>query len=109
MTRGLAVTCTAEATVGATTSDLVALLAERYGGEPFVRVMGVDKLPETRRLAGTNVAEVTARVDHRTGRALVFGAVDNLGKGAAGQAVQNANLMLGFDEGTALDAAPLVP
>jgi N-acetyl-gamma-glutamyl-phosphate reductase len=109
MTRGLAVTCTAEAADGSTTADLVAVLADRYRGEPFVRVLGADRLPETRRVAGTNVAEVTARVDPRTGRALVFGALDNLGKGAAGQALQNANLMLGFDETTALDTAALVP
>lgn len=109
MTRGLAVTCIAQATAGATTSDLVAILAERYRSEVFVRVLGDEQLPETRRVVGTNVAEVTARVDHRTGRALVFGAVDNLGKGAAGQAVQNANLMLGFDESTGLDVAALVP
>ena len=55
------------------------------------------------------MAEVAAQVDERTGRALVFGAIDNLGKGAAGQAVQNANLMLGFGEDTALDLAALVP
>jgi N-acetyl-gamma-glutamyl-phosphate reductase len=109
MTRGLAVTCTAEAVEGAGTADLVAVLADRYRGEAFVRVLGADRLPETRRVAGTNVAEVTARVDSRTGRALVFGALDNLGKGAAGQALQNANLMLGFDEATALDNAALVP
>jgi N-acetyl-gamma-glutamyl-phosphate reductase len=109
MTRGLAVTCTAAAAEGATTADLVAVLADRYRGETFVRTLGADRLPETRRVAGTNVAEVTARVDARTGRALVFGAVDNLGKGAAGQAVQNANLMLGFHEVTALETAALVP
>jgi N-acetyl-gamma-glutamyl-phosphate reductase len=109
MTRGLAVTGTAPASAGATTRDLVKILAERYRDEAFVRVLGDEQLPDTRRVAGTNVAEVTARLDHRTGRALVFGAVDNLGKGAAGQAVQNANLMLGFDESTGLDVAALVP
>lgn len=109
MTRGLAVTCTVQASPGATTADLMAILEERYRDEVFVRVPTGGGLPETRRVAGTNVAEVAARVDERTGRAFAFGAVDNLGKGAAGQAVQNANLMLGFDERTALDVAALVP
>jgi N-acetyl-gamma-glutamyl-phosphate reductase len=109
MTRGLAVTCTAQAEAGATTADLSAILAERYRDEAFVRALDGGRLPESRRVAGTNVAEVAAQVDERTGRALVFGAIDNLGKGAAGQAVQNANLMLGFGEDTALDVAALVP
>lgn len=109
MTRGLAVTCAAQASPGVTSADLTAILRERYRGEAFVRVPAGGGLPETRRVAGTNVAEVAARLDERTGRVLAFGAVDNLGKGAAGQAVQNANLMLGFDERTALDVAAPVP
>lgn len=109
MTRGLLATCTAPLAGAATTADLVGVLSDRYRGERFVRVLGERSLPETRRLAGTNAAEVTVRVDPRTGRAIAFGAIDNLGKGAAGQALQNANLMLGFDEGTALETAGPVP
>jgi N-acetyl-gamma-glutamyl-phosphate reductase len=109
MTRGLAVTCSAQAAPGVTTASLTAILEERYRDEPFVRVPAGGELPGTRRVTGTNVAEVAARLDERTGRVIAFGAVDNLGKGAAGQAVQNANLMLGFDERTALDVAALVP
>lgn len=109
MTRGLLATCSADLREEATTADVVDLLRDRYDAERFVRVLRPDALPETGRLAGTNAAEVTARVEARTGRLLAFAAIDNLGKGAAGQAIQNANLMLGFDEGTALETAGLVP
>ncbi|HEU5002366.1 MAG TPA: N-acetyl-gamma-glutamyl-phosphate reductase [Actinomycetota bacterium] len=109
VTRGLLATCSAPLSGAATTEDLLGLLHQRYGGEPFVRVLPPGRLPETRRVAGTNIAEVTALVDPRTERAIAIAAIDNLGKGAAGQAVQNANLMLGFDEATGLDAAGLVP
>lgn len=103
MTRGILATCVADLVGEATAADLIAVLLERYRGEPFVKVLGEESLPETKRLSGTNFVEVTARVDRRTGRAIAIAALDNLGKGAAGQAVQNANLMLGFPETTALD------
>jgi N-acetyl-gamma-glutamyl-phosphate reductase len=109
MTRGLLVTCLAELAADATSEELVEVMRERYRGERFVRVLGTDALPETRRLSGTNGAEVTARADPRTGRAIAVCALDNLGKGAAGQALQNANLMLGFDEHTALPTAGMWP
>ncbi len=72
-------------------------------------MLGAGELPATKAVTGTNVAEVTVRADPRTGRAIAISAIDNLGKGAAGQAVQNANLMLGLDETTALDTAGLAP
>ncbi|MGH2718624.1 MAG: N-acetyl-gamma-glutamyl-phosphate reductase [Actinomycetota bacterium] len=109
VTRGLLATCSAPLTSEATTADLLAILHERYDTEPFVRVLDADRLPETRRVTGTNVAEIGVRVDARSGRAIAMAAIDNLGKGAAGQAVQNANLMLGFAETTALDVAGLLP
>ncbi|HLJ08878.1 MAG TPA: N-acetyl-gamma-glutamyl-phosphate reductase [Acidimicrobiia bacterium] len=109
VTRGLLATCSAPLAHPATTPELLAVLHDRYDAEPFVRVLDADRLPETRRVTGTNVAEVTVRVDTRSGRAIAMAAIDNLGKGAAGQAVQNANLMLGFPEVTALDVAGLLP
>ncbi len=109
MTRGLLVTCVAELTADATTEELLESMRERYRGERFIRVLGADALPETRRLSGTNSAEVSVRVDSRTGRAIAICALDNLGKGAAGQALQNANLMLGFDEDAALCVAGMWP
>ena len=109
VTRGLLATCSAPLSGEATTEDLLDLLRQRYDGEPFVRVLPPGRMPETRRVACTNLAEVTAVVDPRTERAIAIAAIDNLGKGAAGQAVQNANLMLGFEETTGLGALGLVP
>jgi N-acetyl-gamma-glutamyl-phosphate reductase len=112
VTRGLLATCSAPlagAASTASTEELLELFRHRYKEEPFIRVLGPGELPATKGITGTNVAEVTVRADARTGRAIAFCAIDNLGKGAAGQAVQNANLMLGFDEATALDTAGLAP
>lgn len=108
MTRGLLASCVSRAVPGTEEADLTAILADAYREEPFIRVLK-DGLPSTKRLSGTNLAEVAVRRDRRSGRVLAFGAVDNLGKGAAGQAVQNANLMLGLPETAGLAARPLVP
>jgi N-acetyl-gamma-glutamyl-phosphate reductase len=75
--------------------DLPAVYAERYAGEPFVRLHDA---PAPQRLAGSNVCEIGVHVDSRTSTAICLAALDNLVKGAAGQAIQNANLMLGLDE-----------
>lgn len=108
MVRGIVATCVCRAVPGVKEADLQQALAERYRDEPFIRVLEAGRLPETKRLAGTNLCEVTARLDDRSSRVLAFGALDNLGKGAASSAVQNANLMLGLDEATGLDLQPLV-
>jgi N-acetyl-gamma-glutamyl-phosphate reductase len=76
--------------------ELRTLYAKRYEGEPFVEV--VDDPPGVREVRDTNLCRVHVAVDARTGRAMVFAAIDNLWKGAAGQAIQNLNLMLGFEE-----------
>lgn len=102
MTRGIVVTCTAHLRSKSSAAELLGLYEETYSEERFVRVLSETELPETKRLTGTNLAEVTVRVDERTSKAIAICALDNLGKGAAGQAIQNANLMLGFDEATAL-------
>ncbi len=109
VTRGLLATCSAPLAGAASTEELLEIFHRRYKEEPFVRVLGAGELPATKAVTGTNVAEVTVRADPRTGRAIAISAIDNLGKGAAGQAVQNANLMLGLDETTALDTAGLAP
>ena len=109
VSRGILATCTAGLSGPAATPDLIDLLATRYAGEPFVRVLGPGALPETKRVAGTNAAEVPVRADARTGRVIAIAAIDNLGKGAAGQAVQNANLMFGFPETAGLDLMGLLP
>ncbi|MCA1840331.1 MAG: N-acetyl-gamma-glutamyl-phosphate reductase [Actinobacteria bacterium] len=109
MVRGIVTTCTAPSTSASSTSALISILRARYADEPFIRVIGEEAFPETKRLNGTNLVEVTARFDEHTGGVIAIAAIDNLGKGAAGQAVQNMNLMFGFPETTALVSTGLVP
>lgn len=109
MTRGILATCSAVAGPGVGQDALFDAYQSSYTGEPFVRVLEDGHLPETKRLSGTNFAEVTARFDTRTGRVVAFCAIDNLGKGAAGQALQNANLMFGFKETEGLEAMAVMP
>lgn len=106
MTRGVLTTCFAQASSGVSETDLIDVMMEAYRGEPFVTVTAS---PETRRLAGTNKAEVGVRFDERSNRVVAIGAIDNLGKGAAGQAVQNVNLMLGMEETLGLMASGMYP
>ena len=93
MTRGILATCYATAK---RPCDPLVLLKQAYATEPFVYV--TDLPPATKWLSGSNGAQLTARYDERTGRVLALSAIDNLGKGAAGQMIQCANLMLGLDE-----------
>jgi N-acetyl-gamma-glutamyl-phosphate reductase len=69
-----------------------------YGGEPFVRLLGNERLPDTKNVAGTNFIDLAWRIDNRTARLILMSAIDNLTKGTSGQAVQCFNLMCGFDE-----------
>jgi N-acetyl-gamma-glutamyl-phosphate reductase len=110
MPRGILATCTARlASPSTTTSALRATLAEAYASEPFVQVLREGQWPGTAAVAGSNGAHVQAAADRRSGRATVVSAIDNLGKGAAGQAVQNANLMLGLPEGMGLSSIGVAP
>jgi N-acetyl-gamma-glutamyl-phosphate reductase len=107
MTRGLLATCYAKATGSA---DAVRESLERaYKGEPFVKMLPAGAQPHTKLVSGTNRALIAVEVDSRTQTAIVTCAIDNLGKGAAGQAVQNANVMLGFDETAGLGAMGVFP
>ena len=81
--------------------DIAALYSAAYDSEPFVEV--VDHLPGVREVRGTNLCRINARIDERTGKALVFAVIDNLWKGAASQAVQNLNLMLGLPEAQGIE------
>ena len=109
MTRGILATCYARPVAGAlpSTADAVDLLRSFYSDEPFVQV--VDEPPQTKHTLGSNSVHLTARVDPRTGWLVVLGALDNLVKGAAGQAIQCANLTLGLHEATGLPVAGLYP
>lgn len=90
------------------TADLPELYVEFYRGEPFVQIR-TQALPATGQVAGSNRCHVAPRYDRRTGRATVVAVLDNLVKGAAGQAVQNLNLMFGLEETAGLDLMPLYP
>ncbi|MDU0460322.1 MAG: N-acetyl-gamma-glutamyl-phosphate reductase [Geobacteraceae bacterium] len=92
-----------------TSADLVRLYAEFYSGEPFVRVLPQGSLPSTAFVRGSNFCDIAPLVDERTGRIIVVSAIDNLVKGASGQAVQNMNLVCGFPETTGLDGLALFP
>ncbi len=83
--------------------------AKYYKDEKFVRVLNKDVCPETKWVEGSNYVDVNFRIDERTGRIIMMGAMDNLVKGAAGQAVQNMNLMFGFPESQALELVPMFP
>jgi N-acetyl-gamma-glutamyl-phosphate reductase len=114
--RGLLATCYAALTPGAGPAELAACLAGAYGAEPFVDLVGLqgpagvqDAWPSTRAVATTNRAQVAAAADLRTGRVVAAAAIDNLVKGAAGQAVQSANLALGLPETAGLDLVPPGP
>jgi N-acetyl-gamma-glutamyl-phosphate reductase len=82
--------------------DLVAIYEKRYVGEPFIRLYNPGHMPDLHAVARTNFCDIGVSLDARTGRAVVVSAIDNLVKGAAGQAVQNMNLMFGFAETEAL-------
>lgn len=102
--RGILATCYARATGP---SDPLAILREAYAGESFVHVG--ETPPETKWATGSNAAFLSARYDERTGTVVALAAIDNLGKGAAGQMIQCANLMLGLDEGAGLSNMGVYP
>jgi N-acetyl-gamma-glutamyl-phosphate reductase len=107
MSRGILATCYARPTGSTSSAEVLEVLAAAYRDEPFVVVDEV--APSTKATAGSNAAHLTARHDPRTGWVVVLCALDNLGKGAAGQAVQCANLTLGLDEGAGLSSAGVYP
>jgi N-acetyl-gamma-glutamyl-phosphate reductase len=107
MSRGILATCYARPTGAMSTAALLELLRTTYADEPFVTV--VDEPPGTKATRGSNCCHVTARYDDRTGWVVVLSALDNLVKGAAGQGIQCANLLLGLPETTGLPLAGLLP
>ena len=83
-------------------ADAQKLYEDFYRNEPFVRVMEPGRLPDTKNIAGTNFLDVAVRIDPRTHRLIALSTVDNIVKGAGGQAVQSLNLMFGLEETTGL-------
>jgi N-acetyl-gamma-glutamyl-phosphate reductase len=112
MPRGILATCTARLRPGSgrpAAAPLREALAAAYAGEPFLCVLPDGRWPATAAVAGSNGVHLQAAADSRAGRATVVAAIDNLGKGAAGQAIQNANLMLGLPETAGLTAVGVAP
>jgi N-acetyl-gamma-glutamyl-phosphate reductase len=111
MTRGILATCYARPRGAATAAQLDEAARSLYADEPFVRVVPVEggRGPRTKWTTGSNVIFVAYAVNRQTGLVLALGALDNLGKGAAGQAIQNANLMTGQPETAGLTGLPLWP
>ena len=89
--------------------DIKSAYEKYYGNEKFIRLLDDGVCPETRWVEGSNYADIGFKIDERTGRIIMMGTIDNLVKGAAGQAVQNMNIMFGLDEATGLDLVPLFP
>ena len=110
MPRGILATCTARLTArGTSTEGLRDAIELAYAGEPFVTLLPPGRWPATAAVAGSNGVHLQAAADPRSGRATVIAAIDNLGKGAAGQAIQNANLMLGLPETAGLTSIGVAP
>ena len=109
MPRGILASCTARLTGRPAAADLRAVLADAYAGEPFIRVLPDGQWPSTAATLGGNAVHLQAAADAHAGRAVVVAAEDNLVKGAAGQAIQIANLMLGLPEGAGLAVNGVAP
>jgi N-acetyl-gamma-glutamyl-phosphate reductase len=109
MDRGLLSTVYATPREATTTEKLVRLYQDFYKGEPFVRILPQGSLPSTAFVRGSNFCDIAPLVDQRTGRVIIVSAIDNLVKGASGQAVQNMNLVCGFPETMGLEGLALFP
>ena len=96
--RGIVTTIYADIATNVVKMDAAVIFKSAYGEEPFVRLLGDQRLPDTKHVAGTNFIDIAWRIDKRTNRMVVMSAIDNVVKGAAGQAVQCMNLMLGLPE-----------
>ncbi len=109
MNRGILSTIYVRSVGGRTPQELHAILAEAYRGEPFVHVLPFGEMPQTRHVRGSNMTFIGVAADRVAPRAIIGSALDNLVKGAAGQAVQNMNLVLGLPETTGLEQVALFP
>ena len=109
MNRGILVTAYASLTKEVTEEELRAAYDRYYRDEYFVRLLKPGVVPQTRWVEGSNFADVNFKLDRRTGRVVMMGAIDNMVKGAAGQAIQNMNLMFGLAENTGLKQVPMFP
>ena len=109
MNRGILVTAYASLKKEVSYEEVRAAYDKYYADETFIRVLDKDVCPQTKCVEGSNYVDVNFKIDPRTKRVIMMGAIDNLVKGAAGQAVQNMNLMFGFDEAEGLHQIPMLP
>ena len=109
MNRGILATAYASLTGTPSYKEVKEVYEAYYGNEYFIRLLPEGVYPETRWVEGSNFLDIGFKVDERTGRIIAIGAIDNLVKGAAGQAVQNMNLLFGLPENTGLTQAPMFP
>lgn len=109
MNRGILATEYAKLKKEVTYEEVKAIYDKYYADEKFIRVLDKDICPETKWVEGSNYVDISFKIDERTGRIIMMGAIDNLVKGAAGQAVQNMNLMFGFKETEGLELVPMFP
>ncbi len=109
MNRGILATAYASLKKDVTYEEVKAIYDKYYADEKFVRVLEKDVCPQTKWVEGSNYVDVTFKIDPRTNRIIMMGAIDNLVKGAAGQAVQNMNLMFGLKESEGLELVPMFP
>lgn len=109
MNRGILITAYASLKKKVTYEEVKAIYDQYYEHEKFVRVLAKDVCPQTKWVEGSNYVDVNFKIDERTNRIIMMGAMDNLVKGAAGQAVQNMNLMFGIPETMGLELVPMFP
>ena len=109
MNRGILATEYATLKKDVTGEEVKAIYDKYYADEKFVRVLEKDQCPETKWVEGSNYVDIGFKIDERTGRIIMMGAIDNLVKGAAGQAVQNMNLLFGLPESEGLELVPMFP
>ena len=109
MNRGILITAYGNLKKSVSYEEIKAIYDRYYKDEYFVRVLDENVPPETRWVEGSNFVDVNFKIDERTNRIIMMGAMDNLVKGAAGQAVQNMNLMFGFEEQEGLNLVPMFP
>ncbi|WP_216671634.1 N-acetyl-gamma-glutamyl-phosphate reductase [Saccharibacillus qingshengii] len=109
MTRGILSTMYASVNEKRSTQEFIDLYRTFYAGRPFVRIRDNGVMPATKEVSGSNYCDIGFSADERTGRVTIVSVIDNMVKGAAGQAIQNLNLMMGWDEATGLHFVPMYP
>jgi N-acetyl-gamma-glutamyl-phosphate reductase len=109
MDRGILTTLYVNLTKRLKTEEVLNTFQEHYQKEPFIRICQKGKLPDTKDVRGSNYCDIGVKVNEADGRVVIVTAIDNLVKGASGEAVQNMNIMLGYPETMGLDVVPLFP